>query len=394
MKQTINNLHQFIHLITEQALLELPAGKQGSITIAFISECQVLKSKLSQIYFDYDQAAANAFIKSIQIELTQLADHLYGFNAAEWILDSQSVSKEVFKKLTHEIISLLLFLKANFSESFNTQLQAPAGLKHHMQTDIAEKREIILKFLKAGQIDDDLIDIITHYLFSIEGDPEYILSSWRDFDYLENFLNSLLVIQGLKSSESVFLKLVRQVYFMNFNAIQFYDYSRNWLDVMIQRHDTFVEQRRELLLILRDVKQFVELPELAFNPDLPSLKQMVCTYIEEEMEYLQKTETLHEGPYHNKGRNAYPFYFHVKFTTAQLMFFTRLLVESGFIITKRKADLHEFISNHIGTLRKDNLSGHSIKNKQYTPSKEVVHKVKDFLLMLISLIHEKYNFRD
>lgn len=393
MRKTVTNLKQYVQAFLEHAPLEQSMEKRVVLAASFLRECKALKSTLAQVHFDFNLAEVSSQVRSVQVELTQLADHLYILKGSAVFNEHQvSDPDNLYEELMQELVSLLCYVKTNFPESFNTQLKAPAGLKDVQRHALAAKREFIMKILLTGQIDDELTVIISDYLSSIDGESEYTLISWRDFGYMENFINAFSSgnINASTAPDAVFQKLVRQLYFINFNATQFYDYSRSWIDRKIGEYSTFIEQRRELLLISRYIKQFLELPDMAYSPKLPSVKQMVSNYIDEEIEYLLKTENLHAGTFHNKARNTFPFYFHVNLTTAQLMFFVRLLLETGIIITKRKADLHEFISNHVGTLRKDNLSESSIKNKQYNPSREVVRRVKHLSLSLINIIHDRY----
>lgn len=392
MKKTLTNLKQYVESLLEHAPLEQNAEKRAALAVSFLAECRKLKSVLSQAYLDQDNATVSSQIRSVQIELTQLADHLYTLHDSE-IFNEHDLSDtyNVYAELMEEVISSLCYLKDGFPEIFNTQLKAPAGLKNMLRQAVVEKRESITRNILSRQIDDDLTLIISRYLSSLDGEDEHLLKSWCDFDYMERFIDTLSSIDTPGNPDTIFQSLVQQLYFINFNTTQFYDYSRGWLEKLIDGYSTFVEQRRELLLVLRHITHFLELPDLACNPKLPSVKHMVVSYINEEIDYLAKTEHLHTGTFHNKSRHAFPFYFHVNLTTEQLMFFVRLLMETGIIITKRKADLYEFISNHVGTLRKDNLSVSSIKNKQYSVSKDVIQKVKTILLKCINLANQKYN---
>ncbi len=83
-------------------------------------------------------------------------------------------------------------------------------------------------------------------------------------------------------------------------------------------------------------------------------------------------------------------FFTVSITLEQLLFLFRLLIETGIVIIKRKADLYDFIHLHIGTEERKTFSRGSLRNAFASRRQATAKKVKDILTEMTRLINQKY----
>jgi hypothetical protein len=381
-------------LLASQTPLDVTALLQWKSFLSTESE-RIKASTVTQVLAHGNQAQASLYLLFLQTELTSLADTLYRCLeiGGEPLLASQEPSPPFWAKETlSEIRGLLEYLQQYFPHLFHFDRRAPLACRAWHAADLVARRALIFPFFQACRLEEPLFFLLREYLHCLGGSTAYTPDTWRDYRYLQGFAEEMAALIGKdQDTEAAYHTLMRQLFCLNFNTPAFYEYCTRKVTDLTQRHCSFREQRRELLHLLKLCRQPPERPGIGFDPGSPSIQCSVVKFIEEELDYLKQVEKLHAEPVINgKSRQAYPFYFQVSCTAAHLAFFVRLLVEAGLIITDKKADLHAFISNHIGTAKKERLSGHSLKNKSYAPTQEAARRMKAQLHLILQLLNEKY----
>ena len=75
-------------------------------------------------------------------------------------------------------------------------------------------------------------------------------------------------------------------------------------------------------------------------------------------------------------------------SVAQLAYIFRVFTETGTIKTDNLSDLFRFVSEHISTIRKEEISPDSFRNKFYKPSEAAKQSVLDLFVKQVSYIRK------
>ncbi|WP_192822761.1 hypothetical protein [Rufibacter sp. LB8] len=325
-----------------------------------------------------------------QMELTSLADSLYHRGAHR----SDDEAWQFHVRVLEEVKGLLFHQLRHFPGSFHFQRDAPLACRDWYAESLASSQRQLVGYLEGQELDAGLRHLLKEYLFCCQTHSDWFApSTWSDYLYLEEFTACLLRIAKLPHPhpKSIFHGLMRKMFYLNFNCAPFYGFCLQKIQGHTRMFPAYRDQHRELLYLLKLCRQVPEKPDTGFDLKAPSLQASVVKFLKEEIRFIVEMENL-PALHRMQGVPTAPArpYFTVGCTATQLALFMRLLVETGFLMAKRKADVHEFIANHVGTSKKEKISGHSFKNKTYDPSPSAARKVKAQLHLMLQRLNEKY----
>lgn len=182
--------------------------------------------------------------------------------------------------------SSLDFIEDFFGNYFDHNAKLPEAILSTTKEDL-KKQVLRLKItiLKQENIDPSLFIFISECINHLLNDKS-IKITYNQLSYLKYLLYELLNKRIALSSNII----IETFYFLNFNEDNFITYEYEWLNHLLEN----TTSNKEKIAVLRyEQKKINQLPVKlysCFNPDMPSLKEQINRWIDEEVKYLQNVE--------------------------------------------------------------------------------------------------------
>jgi hypothetical protein len=122
---------------------------------------------------------------------------------------------------------------------------------------------------------------------------------------------------------------------------------------------------------------------IGFTSLMPSLKEQINGWIEEEIKYLEKG-SFTEKPESTAKENDDKI--HTSLSVAKLALLLRLLVIDKIIINRTVAPMLRVAAKIFTTLQKDDISFGSLETKYHAPDKATINLVRDMLFKWINIL--------
>jgi hypothetical protein len=330
-----------------------------------------------------DEPGKSQYISGLQSQLTYMADGITGFE------DGGDISiplVPVFEWVMMNIFDLLDHIRNYFPDyfDFGTLLPKEFILRYRDKDKFFEAQ--LIEVLIAHRTDPVLIELIKSYSGATDKSERFKIKTWRQWDFLIKTLTVISDFIDDPPKSDIDLELLKLFVCRDFNSIQVYAYFLKYIERITLSEASFEEQQQDLLYLLKVFKQVRIEGKYVYDPQVQSLKTSVIESISAELNYLEEKEKIYLQSF-KPADNATPskFYFKVMVTLAELMFLFRIFIEVGFINTKFKSYLYEFVSNHIQTERSEKPSLKSQRNhfsNKPFPDR-MVQSIRDWLSRMI-----------
>ncbi|MFC0318688.1 MULTISPECIES: hypothetical protein [Olivibacter] len=282
-------------------------------------------------------------------------------------------------------------IKSRYPDYFDRNMAIPQILYPFYMTKILKRWFNIKKSLQHNKIDPGLIDVLNGFFNVGKNGVMDRKMTWQDLSYLDIVSSEVSWITDKGKTVEYRQDILQNLFRLNFNHPSFFSYYVRYMHNQIQGVDTYLQERREWLDYRRNLSAFIVCRDICYDDSMKDIRTQLMEYVIEQIRYVKKKEKLHRSTIFGKlGRAVYPYYFHVSLTVSQLIFLFRLFTETGVVIVRHRKDLNEFLVNHVGTTRKDNISIGSIRSKYTRPDKDVVNKVSAVLISMLNLLNAKY----
>ena len=148
-----------------------------------------------------------------------------------------------------------------------------------------------------------------------------------------------------------------------------------------------IHSNQEKIAVLRfeqkKINQLTVKSNCQYNPGMPSLKEQVNSWIDEEIKFLEKIPLPGKGgDILNENGNK----IHTSLSVAKLAVLLRLLVIDKIIINRNVAPMLRVASKIFTTLQKDEISFGSLETKYHAPEKATINAVRDMLFKWINIL--------
>src|SRR5690606_15035311 len=114
----------------------------------------------------------------------------------------------------------------------------------------------------------------------------------------------------------------------NFNSVKFFKYLTFEILEELETHKNDIQKINLLYKLLKNYNQKQIRNFIKYKPNLPSLKEQIISWIEEEIEYLTKKIKLDTNQFINISSNEEKTKFLTGLSVAQLSYFFGLLMET------------------------------------------------------------------
>ncbi|MEO6301601.1 MAG: hypothetical protein ABIP51_00385 [Bacteroidia bacterium] len=283
--------------------------------------------------------------------------------------------------------NLIRFIEKHYLKHIDENIQIPNRSALLKVNNTHEKLVIVKPILLKSAIDPILLKIIFVPFLKLSAITLEERITYKELIYFNTYLTSFYEMVNdshIFTNESI-LFLAKEI---NYNSIELFNYSINTISVAANKIEVLAEKVDFLYHKLKMVNQKQHKTILSFNSNLPSLKQQIIGWLEEEINYLTKKMQLltieqqpslfneFEKPKIQSGLSV-----------AQLAYFFKLQVDASIITHKNQRDIFRHIAENYQTSKANEISAESLSNKFYNAESSTMNVLKDYLFQMIKLIN-------
>ncbi|WP_281336026.1 hypothetical protein [Flavobacterium eburneipallidum] len=175
------------------------------------------------------------------------------------------------------------------------------------------------------------------------------------------------------------------LFYLNFNSLKFFKYLTADIIQELEAQENNFQKIDLLYKLLKNYNQKQIRNFIKYKPNLPSLKEQIISWIEEEIDYLSKKIKLESNQLATISNNETKTKFLTNLSVAQLSYFFGLLIETGIIKHKNQSDIFRFIAENFKTNNTEKISVDSIKVKYYNVENSTKKAFREKLIELLGL---------
>ena len=316
------------------------------------------------------------YVKVNQTLLIRILDKLFAYSQTRPLNENILL---LYNTISQHLQSTLDFVEDFFSNYFDHNEKVPEpyiGIaKENIKKQVKQLKHIVSKQERADTfLTNLLLDSIQQLL-----DDESIVITYSQLSYHKILLNELLSQKVIQSPHSI----IEALYYLKYNEDNFITYEYEWLKELTAELPTNQEKIAALRFEQKKINQLPLKSNCCYNPNMPSLKEQINGWIDEEVKFLENVQLPKKvGDKLNENEDK----IHTSLSVAKLAVLLRLLVIDKIIINRTVAPMLRVAAKIFTTLQKDDISFGSLETKYHAPDKATINAVKDLLFKWINIL--------
>lgn len=310
--------------------------------------------------------------------LIRLLDQLHTYKQMEGLSD---ITFYLYNTITQHLEYVLRFIEDYFSNYLDRNEKVPTAYLIISIDEINRHLELLQQKLKTeGIIETSLINILINSFTEFCKRKENG-TSYNEIIYQKELLNELLQNGTLASEMNIREVLV----YFNFNDADYIAYLYEKLNALTEPLYTKKEKIAALRFEQKTLNQLTTKPNYHLSASMPSLKEQVNHWIEEEVKFLeaaQTPETSQKTDGDSDGK------IHTSLSVARFALLLRLMVIDKIIINRVVANVLRIAVRMVTTLQKENIAFGSLETKYHNPDRGTISAVKDMLFRWVNILNK------
>jgi len=315
------------------------------------------------------------YVKVNQTLIIRILDNLFAYSQARPLHENMLL---LYNTISQHLQSTLDFVQDFFNNYYDHNEKVPEPYisiaKENIKKQVKQLKHTVSKQERPnGFLSDIILNSVQHLL-----DTKSMVT-YSQLSYLNSLLNELLsqkVVQSIQSVKEV-------LYYINYNEDNFITYEYEWLKELTKELPTSQEKIASLRFEQKKINQLPLKSNCRYNPVMPSLKDQINGWIDEEVKFL---EHIHIPEKLGNNLNENGDKIHTSLSVAKLAVILRLLVIDKIIINRTVAPMLRVASKIFTTLQADDISFGSLETKYHAPDKAAINAVRDMLFKWINIL--------
>jgi hypothetical protein len=212
--------------------------------------------------------------------------------------------------------------------------------------------------------------------------------TFRKLIYHKRLLSELLNVFNDKKNKTREADIIETLQYFNFNHARFVTFNTDRITLELNEQPTAAETIHKLYWYSKSYNQMQTKPQFALYPHLPSLKELCCSWIQEEIFFHEKKVQPALLLQNVNASEIKPIA--TSLSVYQLGFLVRILVENGIFKNQSCRKMINAAAVNFKTDDADKISSESLRIKAYSPDPATIRKVKDLLLNLLAYINKNF----
>ena len=317
------------------------------------------------------------YVKVNQTLLIRILDKLFVYSQTRPLNENILL---LYNTISQHLQSTLDFIEDFFSNYFDRNEKVPEPYisiaKEYIKKQVKQLKHIVSKQESTDTFLTNLVLDSIQYLLGAES----IVITYSRLSYHKMLLNELLSQKVMQSSQCI----KEALYYINYNEDNFITYEYEWLKELTKELPSNQEKIAALRFEQKKINQLPLKPNCCYNPNMPSLKDQINGWIDEEVKFLENIQ-LPEKVADKLNENEDKI--HTSLSVAKLAVLLRLLVVDKIIINRTVAPMLRVAAKIFTTLQTDDISFGSLETKYHAPDKATINAVKDMLFKWINILN-------
>ena len=336
------------------------------------------KGKIEHFIQRKQQALENLSHRVIRDINPAVAIEIYDFSSKYNKIDCLKVVYIYLEKL-------LQFIEIEYLKYLDIEIQVPFKTLLIKEIKIENKINFLKTRLLDINLDNQLLQIACQPLLKITTLNINQQITYNEFNYYSNYISQFFKYLNNVTQSPTSDNIIELLLDLNLNNLEFFDYSTDKIQEALKFENSDIEKINKLFQLLKYYNQRQTRNFMKLRQNLPSIKQQIINWIEEEIEYLNKKNSLEKGnPFQIVNREEFEK-INTDLSVAQLSYFFGLLSQIGIIKPKSQSDLFRFIAVNFKTKTTTTISESSIKNKFYNVEATTINRIREKLIELLNL---------
>lgn len=318
------------------------------------------------------------YVQVNQAMLIRLLDRLHAYKQTEGLSDKIIY---LYNTISRHLEFTLNFIEDFFSNYFDRNERVPVAYLLISTEELCKQLELLKETLENNAAINPVLTNILANNFRKFCSREKTSATYNELVYQKDLLNELLSDQTLASEASI-----REVlFYFNFNDDNYVAYLYDKLKVLTEPLPTKREKIAALRFEQKSINQLRTRLSSCLSSSMPSLKEQVNQWIEEEVKFLEvepTPETL------TKNENGPEDKIQTSLSVAKLALLIRLMVIDKIITNRVVAQALRIVVRTVATLQKENIAFGSLETKYHNPDKGTISAVKDMLFRWINILNK------
>ncbi len=318
------------------------------------------------------------YVQIIQAMLIQLLDKLHTYKQGKGY-DDKLIS--LYNTISQHVEEVLNFIEDFFWNYFDRNEKVPAPYLLISIEELSDQLQQLQENLKLNDgLDRELAQILVSnfngFCLIKSTGPTY-----NELLYQKDLMNELLTDNVLALVNSV-----REIlFYFNFNNDDFVAYLFGKLTALTASFLNNKEKIAGLRYEQKNINQLITKPNCYLSPSMPSLKEQVNNWIEEEIKFLQTEPSF---PILIKTEGEDDDKIQTSLSVTKLALLVKLMVIDKIITNRVVAQVLRIVIRTVTTAQTKNITFNSLETKYHNPDRGTISAVKEMLFRWINILNQ------
>lgn len=314
------------------------------------------------------------FIQIHQVLVIKILDRIYSLGKEEVNPEARSV----FNALTNHLQETLDFMEEFVPKYFDRNEKMPIPYFLASKDLLNKSSEFLGRAISGNELIDEKLGSLVLKVFESFISEKRVTPTYLDLEYLNDLLHEISPNVDAMDTQALRSKL----YYLNFNTASFIDYEFERLVQLVINLESPKQKIAVLKHEQKKINQWSTKLNYAYSNLMPSLKDQVNSWINEEVRFLEGGHSQYASGDTLQSTDK----IHTTLSVAKLALIIRLLVVDKIIVNRAVAPMLKIVAKMFTTLQKDDISFTSLEAKYHAPDKATITTVRDMLFKWINIL--------
>jgi len=339
---------------------------------------RIKRTLIHEVFSFEDERHLERYIQYHQRATVHLMDKIAS-------LHKNADSVEFYRQLYAALEGLLRFIEKHFTRYFDQDAKAPEEYIALARKDAEGHLRKLKEEMLTRNVDSVLADAVLHCLRKVTEKNVKSEVTYRKVLYATELREEVSqVLQRSIPADDINEEIRMSVYYLNYNSIKVFAYHAKYFDTMLRSDDSRGEKIEKLSYALKKINQSQVKPGMFYDKDRPSLKDQLCCYLKEEIDYLER---LNHGSASKSTDSSFQgFKLKLEISVSQLAYLIRVFVETQVVQNKNITEVLKFLAQYVITKKSEGISYTSFRVKFYNIEIGTKEAVRNMLFTMIRYI--------
>ncbi len=387
LDEIISNLIRPGNFIKQQ---NKSANLKKWVAVVLSEKGRISNQFMQEIFNCENEKRIGSYIQQHQHYLIKLSDTIYGYLVPGTVdslhgYDQLKAFVVDYTEIQESIESMVLYVRLNFKKYYGLHFKITDKLLDEVTPGIKMIFRKTRTILKKHGVEERLIRIACYpfekCLVTIKGISHARL---KYINYYKKEMDIFLAKTEITTEDTI--NFLLQV---NFNRPEFVKYYVRKLSAFTDDNADIATQSEFYSLQLKSVNQLQQFAGLAYECNLPGIREQVGAWLTEEIYFLEKKQQLYNNTVNTSCEPANSLNkVHTKLSVAHLSLAVKLLLDTGVIKNKNASELIRMVARNFRTENSEHISEDSLRNKGYNIESGAVKGMKEVIVGLLNEVRK------